>query len=82
MVQIITNCDVSSDQDVDRTSNEFKEIYGTCDFIIHAVAFANREDLEGDFSNVSREGWNKAYECHSFVSIANKFKSIQMKMHR
>ena len=74
--KLITSCDVSSDQDIERVVEEFVEIYGTCDFIIHAVAFANREDLEGDFSSVSRDGWNTALDvsAYSFVAISNRFK--------
>lgn len=74
--KLISNCDVTSDDDIARVKDEFVAIYGRCDFIIHAVAFANREDLEGDFSNVSRHGWNTAMDvsAYSFVAIANQFK--------
>ena len=74
--QMIMNCDVTSDSHMDKVVEEFVKVYGKCDFIIHAVAFANREDLEGDFSNVSREGWNMALDvsAYSFVAISNKFK--------
>ena len=76
--KLITSCDVTSNSDIERVVKEYKDIYGSCDFIIHAVAFANREDLEGDFSSVSREGWNTAMDvsAYSFVAIAHQFKSI------
>lgn len=75
--KMISPCDVTNDDDINRIVKEFVDTYGSCDFIIHAVAFANREDLEGDFSNVTRDGWNTAMDvsAYSFVSIANKFKS-------
>ena len=74
--KLILNCDVTSDNDIDSVVKEYASVYGQCDFIIHAVAFANREDLEGDFSNVSRNGWNTAMDvsAYSFVAISNKFK--------
>jgi enoyl-[acyl-carrier protein] reductase I len=74
--KLILNCDVTSDSDIENVVKEYTSIYGQCDFIIHAVAFANREDLEGDFSNVSRDGWNTAMDvsAYSFVAISNKFK--------
>lgn len=76
--KMITSCDVSNDTDIARVVKEYSDTYGSCDFIIHAVAFANREDLEGDFSDVSREGWNMAMDvsAYSFVTIANKFKEL------
>jgi enoyl-[acyl-carrier protein] reductase I len=79
--KLITSCDVSSQSDIERVCNEYQSIYGTCDFIIHAVAFANREDLEGDFSDVTLDGWNTAMgvSAYSFVAIANRFKSILSK---
>jgi enoyl-[acyl-carrier protein] reductase I len=76
--KLIINCDVSNDTEIQAVVDEYEKVYGTCDFIIHAVAFANREDLEGHFSDVSREGWNTALDvsAYSFVAIANKFKPL------
>jgi enoyl-[acyl-carrier protein] reductase I len=76
--KLIINCDVSNDTEIQAVVDEYQNVYGTCDFIIHAVAFANREDLEGHFSDVSREGWNTALDvsAYSFVAIANKFKPL------
>jgi enoyl-[acyl-carrier protein] reductase I len=76
--KLIINCNVSNDAEIKAVVDEYKKVYGTCDFIIHAVAFANREDLEGHFSDVSREGWNTALDisAYSFVAIANKFKPL------
>ncbi len=75
--KLISSCDVTNDDDIDRVVREYNQTYDSCDFIIHAVAFANREDLEGDFSNVSRDGWRMAMDvsAYSFVAIANKFKA-------
>lgn len=74
--KLIASCDVTNDEDISRVVQDYVAQYGVCDFIIHAVAFANREDLEGDFSNVSRDGWNTAMNvsAYSFVAIANQFK--------
>ena len=76
--KLIIPCDVTNDDEIKNTVNEYKRVYGECDFIVHAVAFANREDLEGDFSSVSRDGWNTALDvsAYSFVAICNKFSSI------
>ena len=76
--KLIIPCDVTSDQDIQNSAQEFKRIYGQCDFIVHAVAFANRDDLEGDFSSVSRDNWAMALDvsAYSFVAIAHQFRSI------
>tara|TARA_A100001015_G_scaffold319360_1_gene442005 strand:- start:3846 stop:4649 length:804 start_codon:yes stop_codon:yes gene_type:complete len=74
--KLILPCDVSNDDEIDTVVKEYANTYDRCDFIIHAVAYANREDLEGDFSTVSREGWQTAMDvsAYSFVTISNKFK--------
>ena len=40
--KLITSCDVTNDDDISRVVSEYVDTYGSCDFIIHAVAFANR----------------------------------------
>ena len=52
----------------------FYEKYGEIDFIVHSVAFANREDLGGNFSDLSKEGFSLALETSSYslVTIARE----------
>lgn len=56
----IFSCDVSVDDDVKTAIEGYSKVYDSIDFIVHAVAFANREDLMGDFSNTTIDGWNLA----------------------
>ena len=53
-------CDVTKEEDVKKVFEEYKKIYGKLDFVVHAVAFANKEDLTGDFYTTSKEGWDLA----------------------
>jgi len=65
-------CDVTSEEQIQETFKVFKATYGKLDFVIHSVAFANREDLIGEFSNTTREGWDLALgvSAYSLISIA------------
>ncbi|MFT5170439.1 MAG: enoyl-[acyl-carrier protein] reductase I [Candidatus Marinamargulisbacteria bacterium] len=76
--KLVIECDVQRDSDIKRAFDAYKEIYGTCDFVVHAIAFANKEDLTGDFSNTSREGWNLALgvSAYSLVPIAKYAKEL------
>ena len=58
---------------------EYEKIYDKLDFVVHAVAFANKEDLQGDFYNVSKEGWDLAMHvsAYSLVTIS-KYAKPQM----
>ena len=76
--KLIMECDVTNEDHIKAVFSEYKEIYGNCDFVIHAVAFANRDDLMGDFSDVSREGWELAMNvsAYSLISVARQAKPL------
>ena len=69
--KLIISCDVTKEDEVKEVFNQCEKIYGKLDFVIHAVAFANREDLQGDFMTVNQDGWNLALgvSSYSLVSI-------------
>ena len=58
--KICLECDVTKEEDVKKVFDEYAKTYDKLDFVVHAVAFANKEDLVGDFYTVSREGWDTA----------------------
>ena len=60
--KIILPCDVGTDEEVEAVFKELEKQWGTIDFVVHAVAFANREDLKNPFSQTSREGFNLAMD--------------------
>src|SRR6185503_6908991 len=48
---LILPCDVSKDEDIDVLVESVKKEFGALDFVVHAVAFAMREELDGEFVN-------------------------------
>jgi enoyl-[acyl-carrier protein] reductase I len=76
--KVILECDVTNEEQIQSVFNEYKKVYGELDFVIHSVAYANRDDLTGDFSNVSREGWDLALgvSAYSLISIARAAKPL------
>ena len=76
--KMITECDVTNEAHVKACFDEFKQKYGQCDFVVHAVAFANKEDLQGEFINTSREGWDLAMSvsAYSLVMLARHAQPI------
>jgi enoyl-[acyl-carrier protein] reductase I len=71
-------CNVQDDDQVAATFDAVKEKWGKLDILIHCLAFANRDDLMGDFSNVSRQGFQTALDisAYSLVSLARGAKPL------
>ena len=67
---VILPCDLSKDEELDAVVEGVKREMGGLDFVIHAVAFALREDLEGQFVNTSREGYRLAQDISSYSLTA------------
>jgi len=66
----VEECDVSSDEALDAVFAKAKERYGKIDILVHAVAFANREDLGGRFTDISRDGFKLALDISAYSLIA------------
>ena len=63
-------CDVQSDEDIGRVFRAWEARYGTLDVLIHCVAFAKREELEGHFTDTSRDGFALAMDISAYSLIA------------
>src|SRR5213593_2457798 len=55
-------CDVTSDEEIAAVMKKAREAFGEIDVLVHSVAFANREDLNGAYYETSREGFHLAMD--------------------
>lgn len=67
---LVLPCDVTKDEDLDALANAVREGFGGLDFVVHAVAFALREELDGLFVDTSREGYRLAQDISSYSLTA------------
>ena len=67
---LILPCDVTKDADLDALVAGVKQGFGSLDFVVHAVAFAKREELDGEFVNTSRDGFLMAQDISSYSLTA------------
>jgi enoyl-[acyl-carrier protein] reductase I len=67
---VILPCDVSRDEDIDVLMQDVQKELGGLDFVVHAVAYALREELDGEFLNTSREGYRVAQDISSYSLTA------------
>jgi enoyl-[acyl-carrier protein] reductase I len=68
---LVTECDVRSDDDVDRVFGEVGDAFGgELDYLVHSVAFAAAEDLEGRFTDTPRERFWLAVDVSAYSLVA------------
>ena len=71
-------CNVQNDEQVQETFKAVGEKWGKLDILIHCLAFANRDDLKGDFSATSRSGFALAMDvsAYSLITMAGAAKPL------
>jgi enoyl-[acyl-carrier protein] reductase I len=65
----LLECDATSEEQVKAVYDRLAADWGKLDFIVHSVAYAEREDLGGAFSNVSLQGFRTALETSAYTLV-------------
>ncbi len=75
---LLVDCDVTRDEDIVRMVGELQKDMPRIDFLVHAIAFANKADLEKGFSTTSREGFRVAHDisAYSLVGLAREVQPL------
>jgi enoyl-[acyl-carrier protein] reductase I len=70
--ELILPCDVTDDAQIEQCFEQIAGHWDSVDVLVHSVAFANKEELEGRFMDTSRDGFLKAQEVsvYSLVALA------------
>ena len=63
-------CDVTSNDQIEAVFARLAQDFEGLDFLIHSIAFARREELEGEFLKTSAEGWRIAMEVSAYSLVA------------
>jgi enoyl-[acyl-carrier protein] reductase I len=67
---LLVPCDVSKDDEISRVFSEVGGKFGKLHLLLHSVAFAPREALEGDFLNTTREAFRVAHDVSAYSLVA------------
>ncbi len=69
-----TECDVTKDYEIDEVRKKIEGRWGSLEMLVHGIAFARREDLEGSFIATPREGFQLALDvsAYSFINVTNR----------
>lgn len=67
-------CDVASDESLDQAFSDIEEKWGKIDFVVHAIAFSDKNELKGKYCNTSRGNFNTALDisCYSFTAVCQR----------
>ena len=68
--KLILPCDVTKDDQIQAVFQQVQSNFGHLDILVHAIAFANKEDLKTDFLNTSRDGFRLAHDVSAYSLTA------------
>ena len=75
---IVLPCDVTDDASVDTLFENLKNRWGKLDFLVHAIAFSDKDQLGGRYVDTTAENFNQtlAISCYSFTALANRAEKL------
>jgi enoyl-[acyl-carrier protein] reductase I len=70
----LMECDVSKEGDLDRAFDEVKSKWGRLDFLVHAIAYSDKEELKGRYVDTSLDNFltSMHVSCYSFTSVMRR----------
>ncbi len=71
---ILVDVDVTDDASMDRAFEQIKSQWGSLDFVVHALAFSDKDELTGRFVDTSRANFKNSLDisCYSLIDVARR----------
>jgi enoyl-[acyl-carrier protein] reductase I len=75
---IVIPCDVTDEASVDNVFSEIKKSWGTFDFLVHAIAYSDKDELKGKYVDTTADNFSRTMliSCYSFTSICQKAQAL------
>ncbi len=75
---LVLPCDVTDTASVDQTFEAIEKAWGGLDFVVHAIAFSDKEELDGRYVDTSADNFQKTMyiSCYSFTAIAQRAEKL------
>ncbi|WP_207459457.1 enoyl-ACP reductase FabI [Azospirillum sp. SYSU D00513] len=72
--RIVVPCDVTDEASIDATFDAIKAEWGNLDFVVHAIAFSDKNELDGKYLDTSRNNFLRTMDisCYSFTAVAQR----------
>ncbi len=71
---LVMPCDVTDDASIDAVFSEIEKTWGKIDFLVHAIAYADKEELKGKYLETSRDNFVRSLDisCYSLTAISQR----------
>jgi enoyl-[acyl-carrier protein] reductase I len=71
---MVLPCDVASDKGIEEVFEEVDKRWGELDFLVHAIAYADKDELKGLYLNTSRDNFVRSLDisCYSFTAVSQR----------
>ena len=71
---IVLPCDVADDASIDETFRTLQSHWDQFDFVVHAIAFSDKDELKGKYIDTSRSNFTRSLDisCYSFTAVAQR----------
>ncbi len=78
---VVGHCDVTDPATIDAVFEETRRVFGEIDFIVHAIAFADKDELTGRYIETTEANFTKSLliSCYSFTAIAQRAERLMSK---
>ena len=75
---VVGHCDVSEPATIDAAFAAVADAWGTLDFLVHAIAFSDKDELDGRYVDTSADNFTKTMlvSCYSFTAIAQRAEKL------
>ncbi len=76
--KVVLPCDVTDAPSMDAVFAHLKEVWGGLDFLVHAIAFADKAELDGRYVDTSEKNFTQSMliSCYSFTALANRAEKL------
>lgn len=76
--EIVIECDVSSKESLDAVFTKIEEKWGELDFIVHAIGFSDKKELDGRYVDTTQDNFNQTMliSCYSFTAVAQRAEKL------
>jgi len=75
---VVGHCDVTEDATLDAVFDKCRDMWGGLDFVVHAIAFSDKEQLDGRYVDTTADNFDKTMfiSCYSFTAVAQRAEKL------
>ncbi len=78
--EVVGQCDVTDGASIDAVFAEVRRLWGKLDFLVHCIAFSDKDELTGRYVDTSQDNFTKSLmiSCYSFTAVAQRAETLMV----